>query len=194
MRLVQGVTAIVLITAPWSAIAQDSENLSTVMQLNHDLDSADSLIVPEQLNTSPTRILNAAQMHQLREAAPAVDVDQADGGKDFCAPGINPRYQFCDELAKRPLKAVTNRQMRLAEEDLAAGSPASIQRFSLDPTSTADQIGRGTASSQVAQSFADELLRGRKQNEESLPASVSGLPPGVLTDYGHGGPIVTEGN
>lgn len=194
MSALKSITAILLMSAPCLATAQESENLSTVSQLNHEIEAGNSLIVQEQLNTAATRILNATQMQQLRDTAPGAGVEQADGGKDFCAPGLNPRYQFCDDLAKRPLKAVPNRQVRLAEEDLAAGSPASIQRFSFDPTLTADQIGRGAASSLVAQSYGDELLRGRKQNEDELPSSASGLPPEVLSTFGHGGPIVTEGN
>ena len=177
-----------------SGYAQSAEDPSAVSQLEFNYTSDVELIEQEQLNIWSTETLNATQVDQLRSVSSATDVEQATGGKDYCAPGLKLRYQFCDELEKRPLKAIQPKARALAEEDLAAGSPLNIERFTSDPSLTADQIGRGTASSLTAQSLGDQLLRGKGSPEEQMPdAGTNGLPPDVLSNYG-GAPVITEGN
>lgn len=185
------------VTGPLHAVAQSSDDPATVSQLVEPDDSDPSSITTQQLNAAMTRMLSEGQIEQLVQGPSNGDIAQAEGGKDFCAPGQSPRYEFCEDLETHPLQAPSGkRTASRPEEDYAAGLPQSINRFSSDPALTADQIGRGDVSSFAAQSFAEELLNSQKTQpppEEMLP-SPSGLPPGVLDPYQSGVPVITEGN
>ncbi|MGB3627790.1 MAG: hypothetical protein WA989_18335 [Henriciella sp.] len=175
-----------------AAHAQEADDPTSVPQLILKETAQDGAVDTEQLRSDVR--LNETQIEQLQTNPSEFDVEQAEGGKDFCEPGMNPRYVFCEELEKRPLQAAKTTRSTSAEEVLIRGSQSGVDVFARDPASTADQIGRGAATSLAAQSFGDELLNGRSREEKAaLESSASGLPPEVLATVGHP-PVVTTGN
>ena len=189
------IPALVLVAcSPLAATAQQADDPTAIEQIQQTASDSEESVTPDQLNQKMTRILRAAQIEQLDTQPPGIDIQQADGGEDVCASDRAADYKVCREAegpARRTRSASRESQ---PEEDYAAATSRGIELFSSDPTLTADQIGRGKADTFAAQSLADEMLPGRKPDEEAeLPLSVEGLPPDVLTDFGNG-PVITEGN
>ena len=175
------------------AAAQSDDDPTAVPQLSKEVQLDENLPTATQLNTTEPLDISNAEVLQIVPPSADFGVAQAEGGRDLCEQG-GARSEICNREPMDTTSPNLAKDPRLPEEDFIAGSPSSIDRFSRDPSITADQIGRGVVSTLAAQSFADELLN--KQQEEDPEAALSplDLPPDILQTYQSGTPSPTQGN
>ena len=176
------------------AAAEPPDDPVVIPQLSESERLDPELITTEQLNYASALALKEGEVDQLSTAINDIDVSQAEGGTDLCDPRRNESYEFCDKFRDAPIKPEGARRAALPEEDYVAGSPSGVDRFSRDPSLTAELIGRGDASTLAAQSFGNDLLAKPDPEEELGPSSLNQLPPDVLETFKSGAPITPEGN
>lgn len=177
------------------AHAGEADDPTIIQQIKQSRAAESDLITTEQLYIPADEAAAERDVDQLTgETGDIIDntvIQQAEGGTDYCAPGTRHKYAFCEAQENMPI-AARKARTSLPEEEFTVGSPESINRFTLDPALTADEIGRGQLSSDVAQSVASDVLGTHMTPLEDL--SPTDLPPDALQDHGSAPPIIVQGN